>query len=162
MKSAQCLVFLASLFALAAIVAPMTTMAAPKSACDTLTLAEIGKVLGGKVVIDQSQSGPDDRSGDNCVWTGPNKSIILIRVQPVADKNQVQTKYKEALEQAYSGGRAPEALAGVGDEAKYRDYSGNLKGGVIVGRKGQVLFVVEGSASRDALGALAGVLISRM
>lgn len=162
MKTSRRFAIFFPLFALTLIAAPAISLAVPKTACDMLTETEIVKVLGGKVSIDKGQSGPDDRGGDNCVWTGPNNGIILIRLQPVADKVQVQARYKGSLEEAYSGGRAPEPLAGVGDEAKYRDYAGKLKGGVIVGRKGQALFVVEGSASRDALAALAGVLISRM
>jgi hypothetical protein len=137
-------------------------IAAPRSACDTLAMTEIGKALNGKAEIDRSQSGPDERGGDNCVWVGPDKGVILIRIQPVADKNLVARKYKRQLEEAYANGKSPESVAGVGDEAKYRDYVGNVKGGVIVGRKGQMIFTVEGSPARDVLGALANMMLSRV
>ncbi len=63
---------------------------------------------------------------------------------------------------AYANGKALESLSGVGDEAKFRHYAGNLKGGVIVGRKGQTIFVVEGSTSPELLASLANAVLSRL
>lgn len=152
----------ASTLILAALVAPTLWAGPLKPACELLTSAEAAKVLGAAVTIKQDESGPDDRGGDNCVWTTADRRNVMVRVVAVAKQDMVPLKFKQEVEEAFSGARPPEVLAALGDEAKYRTYDGNLDGGVIVGRKEKVVFTVEGRTSRKNLIDLTGALLSRL
>lgn len=129
--------------------------AAPKAACELLTLQQVGAALGAPVRIDRSASGADPNGGDNCVWASADGRNVMTRIIAVKDRNFVQFTFLSEISNAYSNGPKPESLAGVGDEARYRAYTGNLAGGVIVARKGNVIFVFEGPVARARLSDLA-------
>ncbi|MBK7249610.1 MAG: hypothetical protein IPI06_01510 [Gammaproteobacteria bacterium] len=145
----------AGLGALVAGMAAGPVLARTRSACDLLTLQQVGAALGAAVRIDQSASGPDPSGGDNCVWNSADGRNIMTRILAVKDRNLVQYTFKSALSDAFSNGPPPESLSGVGHEARYRAYTGNLAGGVVVARRGNIVFVVEGLAPKARLVELA-------
>ena len=152
----------ASIMALLTLAASTTWAGSSKSACDLLTIAEAAKVLGAPVTIKKDESGPDDRGGDNCVWATADRRNVMVRIVAMANKDKVPLTYKQEVEQAFGSVRPPETLTGLADEAKYRTYDGNLNGGVVVDRKGTVVFTVEGRTGRENLIDLCRALLSRL
>lgn len=144
------------------VAAPVVFAAPAKSACELFTLPEIAKVAGAAVTIKQDESGPDENGGDNCVWTTADRRNVMVRIIALANEKVAPQRYAGELVSAYGRARPPEVLTGLGDEAKYRTYDGNLKGGVVLGRKGKVVFVVEGIANRENLIDLTRTLLSRL
>lgn len=132
------------------------------SACELLTMQEVSKALNASVTIDQSASGPDGRDGDNCVWNATDGRNVMIRVAPLEDMTKAKVAYMVETMNAYSSDKPAEEIKGLVDDAKYRDYTGTLKGGVFIGRKGTTIFTVEGSPNRDTLMGLVKALLSRL
>lgn len=155
------------LFMQAVLLALLSAPAAPvwpgplKAACELIGKTEVAKALGADVTIVEDASGPDPKGGDNCVWKAGNRNAA-VRVVMVKDRNFVDYTFTSIALDAYGTKRPPEIIARVGDEARYRTYDGNLMGGVVVGRKGNVIFVVEGNANRENLLDLARAILSRM
>lgn len=143
-------------------VAPPLWAAQSQSACDLITKQEVAKVLSAAVSIQEDASGPDPNGGDNCVWTTTDRRNVMVRVVAVPDQNFVIFTFKSEVSNAFSHGKPPEVLTGIADEAKYRADDGTLTGGVLVGRKGSVVFVVEGSTTREHLIALTKILLSHL
>ena len=158
-KVSQLLTFIAVL--LTAVASPLWADQS-KSACDLITKQEVAQFLGAAVSIQEDASGPDPNGGDNCVWTTADRRNVMVRVIAVPDQNFVIFRFKSEASNAFSHGKPPEVLTGIADEAKYRAYDGTLAGGVLVGRKGSVVFVVEGSTTRERLIALTKILLSHL
>ena len=133
--------------------ASLLAMALP--ACQILTIADVQKVAGVAVTIDPSQSGPADDGWDYCAWKTPDGRFVILGVGPKAS-------YASVLVQAFGGGPAAQTIAGVGDEARYRDYTGGLKGGVVVVRAGLVVFTLEGPMPRAELLGLSNLVLARI
>jgi len=66
------------------------------------------------------------------------------------------------LVEAFGGGPAAQTIAGVGDEAQYRNYVGGLKGGVVVERAELVVLTLEGPMPRDAILGLSNLVLARV
>ena len=135
----------------------------PKPACQLLTNAEVQKVVGAAVTIDPSQSGPGDDSGsDFCAWKTPGGRFVILGIHPKESAAAARAEYAAELVSAFGGGPAARPIAGVGDEAQYRDYVGHLKGGVVVVRAGPVVFTLEGPMERATILGLSNVVLARV
>jgi len=141
--------------------ASFITMALP--ACQVLTPANVQMVLGAPVTIDASQSGPGDAAGsDFCAWKTPQGRFVILGVHTTASAAAARAKYAAQLVEAFGGGPAARAIAGVGDEAQYRDYAGGQKGGVVVVRAGLVVFTLEGPMPRADILGLSNLVLARI
>ena len=158
-EAPQLLTFITVL--LTAVASPLWA-AQSKSACDLITKQEVARFFCAAVSIQEDASGPDPNGGDNCVWTTTDRRNVMLRIIAVQDKNFIDFRFISEASNAFRNGKPPEVLTGVADEAKYRAYGGTLTGGVLVGRKGSVVFVVEGSTTREHLIALTKILLSHL
>jgi hypothetical protein len=141
--------------------ATLVAMALP--ACQILTPANVQMVVGARVTVDADQSGPgDDAGSDFCAWKTPNGRFVILGVHPKASAAAARAEYAARLVEAFGGGPAAKTIAGVGDEAQYRDYVGGLKGGVVVVRAGLVVFTLEGPMARDAILGLSNLVLARI
>ena len=129
--------------------------------CQVLKTAEVQQVVGAAVTIDPSQSGPGDGGGDFCAWKTPDGHFVILGVYRKASAAAARDEYAAALVGAFGGGPAARTIAGVGDEAQYRDYTG-LKGGVVVVRAGLVVFTLEGPMSRAQVLGLSNLVLARI
>jgi len=136
---------------------------AAKSACELLTLAEVGRVGGGTMEIDPSASGDDDRGGDNCVWRvkGTRDPVVVFRVERLAAAPKAEGAFKAAEVEAFAGGPRPAAVPGLGDAALYRDFQ-KVKGGALLVRRGTTVFSFSGSVAKDAMVSLARLVLGRL
>jgi hypothetical protein len=140
-----------------------TLLALALPACQVLKPAEIQKAVGAAVTIDPDQSGPgDDAGSDFCAWKTPNGRFIILGLHPKASAAAARAEYAARLVEAFGGGPAARTIAGIGDEAQYRDYVGGLKGGVVVVRAGLVVFTLEGPMARDAILGLSNLVLARV
>jgi hypothetical protein len=132
-------------------------------ACQVLKAAEVQQVVGATVTIDPSQSGPgDDGGSDFCAWKTPNGRFVILGIHRKESAATARTEYAARLVEAFGGGPAAQTIAGVGDEAEYRNYVGGLKGGVVVGRAGFVVFTLEGPMERAAVLGLSNLVVARV
>ena len=144
-------------------IALLAAMHSGKPACQVLTNAEVGRVVGAAVTIDASQSGPgDDTGSDFCAWKTPNGRFVILGLHPKASAAAARAEYAARLVEAFGGGPAAKTIAGVGDEAQYRDYVGGLKGGVVVVRAGLVVFTLEGPMPQAAVLGLSNLVLARI
>lgn len=135
----------------------------PKPACQILTAAEVQSVVGAAVTIDPSQSGPgDERGSDFCAWKTPNGRFVILGLHPKESAAAARAEYEVRLVEAFGGGPAAQTIAGVGDQAQYRNYTGGLKGGVVVVRAGLVVFTLEGPMDRAAVLGLSNLVLARV
>ena len=137
---------------------------APRTACELLTLAEIGKIAGSSAIeIDPSQSGPDDTGGDNCVWKvkGNPNPFMVFQIKRVPADRKVEAAFSDERVSAFGGGPAPAAVSGLGDEALYRDFQ-RVKGGCLILRHGRNLVSFSGPVGRDAYVTLARLILQRL
>lgn len=134
----------------------------PIPACQILSVADVERAAGSRVTVDPSQSGPDGNGADFCAWQTPDKHFVILGVTVKSSVAEAKTAYAGWLTQAFGGGPAALAVSGLGDEAQYRNYVGNLKGGVVVVRKGTAVFSVEGPMGRNGVTALATLVLARM
>lgn len=133
-----------------------------KPACQLLTSAEVKMVVGVAVTIDPSQSGPGEGDGDFCAWKTPDGHFVILGVYRKASAAAAHAEYAAQLVSAFGGGPAAKSIAGVGDEAQYRNYTGHLKGGVVVVRAGAVVFTLEGPMEQAAILGLSNVVLARV
>ncbi|HEV8399374.1 MAG TPA: hypothetical protein VGQ18_05980 [Gemmatimonadales bacterium] len=143
--------------------ASLLVMALP--ACQVLKPAEVQAVVGAAVTIDRDQSGPGDEEGsDFCAWKTPEGRFVILGVHTKTSAAAARVQYAARLVEAFGGGGGPAAqtVAGVGDEAQYRNYVGGLKGGVVVVRAGLVVFTLEGPMARDAILGLSNLVLVRV
>ena len=141
--------------------ASLMVMALP--ACQVLTPANVQMVVGAPVTIDPSQSGPGDSEGsDFCAWKTPAGRFVILGIHTKASVAAARTEYAARLVEAFGGGPAAKTIAGVGDEAQYRNYVGGLQGGVVVVRAGLVVFTVEGPMERAAVLGLSNLVLARI
>ena len=139
----------------------LLVMALP--ACQVLTPANVQMVVGAAVTIDASQSGPgDDAGSDFCAWKTPQGRFIILGVHTKTSAAAARAEYAARLVEAFGGGPAAAPIAGVGDEAQYRNYVGGLKGGVVVVRAGLVVFTLEGPMERAAILGLSNLVLARI
>ena len=132
-------------------------------ACQVLKPAEVQQVVGAAVTIDPSQSGPgEDGGSDFCAWKTPDGRFVILGVHRKESAAAACTEYAARLVEAFGGGPAAQTIAGVGDEAQHRNYSGGLKGGVVVVRAGLVVFTLEGPMSRAAVLGLSNLVLARV
>jgi hypothetical protein len=132
-------------------------------ACQILTSANVQSAVGSPVTIDASQSGPgDDAGSDFCAWKTPAGRFVILGVHTKASAAAARAEYAARLVEAFGGGPAAKTIAGVGDEAQYRDYVGGLKGGVVVVRAGLVVFTLEGPMERAAILGLSNLVLARV
>jgi hypothetical protein len=141
--------------------ASLLAMAGP--ACQVLTTANVQMVVGAPVTIDADQSGPGDEDGsDFCAWKTPEGRFVILGVHTKASAAAARAQYAARLVEAFGGGPAALTIAGVGDEAQYRNYVGGLKGGVVVVRAGLVVFTLEGPMSRAEVLGLSNLVLARI
>jgi len=141
--------------------ASLLVMALP--ACQVLTPANVQSVVGVAVTIDASQSGPgDDAGSDFCAWKTPQGRFVILGIHKTTSVAAARTEYAARLVEAFGGGPAAQTIAGVGDEAQYRNYVGGLKGGVVVVRAGVVVFTLEGPMERAAVLGLSNLVLVRI
>jgi len=133
-----------------------------KPACQLLTNAEVQKVVGAAVTVDAGQSGPGEGGGDFCAWKTPDGHFVILGVYRKGTAAAARTEYAAELVSAFGGGPVAKPVAGVGDEAQYRDYTGHLKGGVVVVRAGLVVFTLEGPVERAAVLGLSNLVLARI
>lgn len=139
----------------------LLTMALP--ACQVLTPANVQSVVGVAVSIDPDQSGPgEDGGSDFCAWKTPNGRFVILGVHRKESAAAARAEYAARLVEAFGGGPAAQTIAGVGDEAEYRNYVGGLKGGVVVVRTGLVVFTLEGPMERAAVLGLSNLVLARV
>lgn len=139
----------------------LLAMALP--ACQVLTIANVQSVVGAPVTVDPDQSGPgDDAGSDFCAWKTPDGRFVILGIHPKASVAAARAEYAARLVEAFGGGPAAQTVAGVGDEAQYRNYVGDLKGGVVVVRAGLVVFTLEGPMSRAAVLGLSNLVLARI
>jgi hypothetical protein len=132
-------------------------------ACQILTIADVQKFAGVAVSIDPDQSGPGDEDGsDFCAWKTPEGRFVILGIYAKASAAAARAEYASTLVSAFGGGSAAQAIAGVGDEAQYRDYAGGPKGGVVVVRTGLVVFTLEGPMSRAEVLGLSKLVLVRI
>jgi len=132
-------------------------------ACQVLTPANVQMVVGAAVTIDPSQSGPgDDAGSDFCAWKTPNGRFVILGVHRKESAAAARTEYAARLIEAFGGGPGAQKIAGVGDEAEYRIYSGGLRGGVVVVRAGLVVFTLEGPMGRAEVLGLSNLVLARV
>ena len=140
-----------------------TLLALALPACQVLKSAEVQMAAGVPVTIDRDQSGPgDDPGSDFCAWKTPNGRFVILGLHPKASAAAARAEYAAQLVSAFGGGPAARTIAGVGDEAQYRDYVGGLAGGVVVVRAGLVVFTLEGPMARDAILGLSNLVLARV
>jgi len=140
-----------------------TLLAITVPACQVLKPAEVQQVVGATVTIDPSQSGPGDAEGsDFCAWKTPEGRFVILGVHTKASAAAARAEYAARLVEGFGGGPAAQKIAGVGDEAEYRNYAGGLKGGVVVVRAGLVVFTLEGPMSRAAVLGLSNLVLARV
>jgi hypothetical protein len=140
---------------------PAGAPGAGRPACELLTVEEVGRVAGGPVTIDPSASGEDDRGGDNCVWKRGGNVVVETRIQRAPSPQQAQRLFQAARTEAFGTRPAPAAVAGLGDEALYRDFE-RAKGGALIVRRGAVVVGMSGSLPRDAYLMLTRLLLPRL
>jgi hypothetical protein len=115
------------------------------------------------VTIDASQSGPgDDAGSDFCAWKTPQGRFVILGIHTKASAAAARAEYGARLVEAFGGGPAAKPIAGVGDEAQYRNYVGGLQGGVVVVRAGLVVFTLEGPMERAAILGLSNLVLARI
>jgi hypothetical protein len=132
-------------------------------ACQVLKPVEVRAVVGATVTIDRDQSGPgDDDGSDFCAWKTPSGRFVILGLHPKASAAAARAEYAARLVEAFGGGPEAKTIAGVGDEAQYRDYVGGLQGGVVVVRAGFVVFTLEGPMARDAILGLSNLVLARV
>jgi hypothetical protein len=132
-------------------------------ACQVLTPANVQMVVGAPVTIDASQSGPgDDAGSDFCAWKTPQGRFVILGIHKKTSLAAARTEYAARLVEAFGGGPAAKTIAGVGDEAQYRNYVGGLRGGVVVVRAGLVVFTLEGPMERAAVLGLSNLVLARV
>ena len=134
-----------------------------KPACQLLSVAEVAGVVGVPVAIDPSQSGPgDNKNWDFCAWKLPNGYFVILGVGTIPTEAGARSEYTSMSVSAFGGGPSAAPVSGLADEAQYRDYAGgHLKGGVVVMRKGAVVYTVEAPTSQKDVIALARLVLSR-
>jgi hypothetical protein len=148
---------------------------AKHTACQILTIQEVAKFTGlSALAIVADESGPDG-SADNCAWRVPGKAdgVILtlenLDVPDLAEQmtgkqtsaERVKNHFRLRRTQAY-GGYPPEVpVAGLGDEAFYRDFE-HAKGGCLLVRRGSQSISLSGSVSKDIYLGLARLVLQRM
>ena len=132
-------------------------------ACQILTAANVQSVVGVAVSVDPSQSGEgEDAGSDFCAWKTPAGRFVILGVHTKASAAAARAEYAARLLEAFGGGPAAQTIAGVGDEAQYRNYVGGLKGGVVVVRTGLVVFTLEGPMERAAVLGLSNLVLARI
>ena len=137
---------------------------ARRSACELLTLAEIGKLAGGSAIeIDPSASGVGDNGGDNCVWKvkGNPNPFIVFQVRRIPENQKIETAFSNDRVEAFGGGPAPAGVSGLGDEALYRDFE-KAKGGCLIIRQGRSIVTFSGPVGKDAYVTLARLVLPRL
>ncbi len=139
-----------------------TVFALALPACQVLKPAEVQQLVGAAVTIDPDQSGPGDPRGDFCAWKTPNGRFVILGVYTSTSPAAARAEYAAQVVGAFGGGPAAKAIAGVGDEAQYRNYTGGLKGGVVVVRAGLVVFTLEGPMARDQVLGLSNLVLARI
>jgi len=132
-----------------------------KVACEVLTAADVTKAVGTKVTVEQDASGLDPDGRDNCVWSGGGVTVTF-QAQRRVERLDRDQEWVRMRGNAFGDIDAGTAVPGLGDAAFYRDWGGGTKGGAILARKEQVLWVLSGNVSRDVLVGLARTAGSRM
>ena len=146
---------------LLAVLAPATAaLGAGRPACQLLSLDEVGRIAGARVAIDPSASGEDDRGGDNCVWKVGGQVVLEMRVQRSPSPQQAQLAFTRTRSEAFGPRPEPARVAGLGDEALYRDFE-KVKGGALIVRRGVIVVGMSGSLPRDAYLSLARLVLGR-
>ena len=133
-----------------------------KPACQILTIRDVSRVVGVAVTIDQNQSGPGDNGWDFCAWKTPDGHFVILGVGERRSVAAAKAEYTSSLVGAFGGGPSANVIPALADEAQYRDYTGNLKGGVVVVRSGLVVFTVEAPTLQDDVLALARLVLAQM
>ena len=120
---------------LLAVLAP-TALAAGRPVCELISADEVGRVAGTRVVVE-------------------------MRVQRAPSPQEAQRLFRETRTEAYGSRPEPAKVAGLGDEALYRDFE-RAKGGALIVRRGTVVLGMSGSLPRDAYLSLARLLLPRL
>jgi hypothetical protein len=119
---------------LLAVLAPApAALGAGRPACELLSLDEVGRIAGARVAIDPSASGEDDRGGENCVWKVGGQVVLEMRIQRSASPQQAQLAFARTRSETFGTRPEPAKVAGVGDEALYRDFE-HVNGGALMVR----------------------------
>lgn len=151
----------AMLLALGIASAPVAA-ADSRKACELLTRDEVARVAGGPVEVDPTASGEDDRGGDNCVWTPPGKNpAVVLRVERLPSVDRATRAFADTKVEAFGGGPPPARVAGLGDEALYRDFQ-RAKGGALIVRRGAVVLTISGSVPKEAQVSLGRLALGRI
>jgi len=145
-----------------------------RTACQILTIQEVAKFTGlSNLAIVPDESGPDGPS-DYCAWRvrgGSDGVILTLENLDVPDQvekltgmqssgERVKNHFRLRRIQAY-GGNPPEVpVAGLGDEAFYRDFA-HAKGGCLLVRRGTQAVTFSGSAPKDVYIGLAKLVLQR-
>jgi hypothetical protein len=132
-----------------------------KVACEVLTAADVSKAVGTKVAVEQDASGLDPEGRDSCVWSGGGVTVTF-QAQRRVEKLDRDLEWNRMRGNAFGSMDAGTAVPGLGDAAFYRDWGSGTKGGAILAREEQVLWVLSGNVSREVLVGLARTAGSRM
>jgi hypothetical protein len=132
-----------------------------KQACEVLTVADVSSAVGAPLKVEADASGPDDLNRENCVWSD-GKVTVAFQAQRVKDRLTRNMQWAAVRGNAFGNMDAGTPVAGVGEEAFYRDWTGGAKGGAIVALKAEIIWVLSGNVSRDALVALTKTAGSRL
>lgn len=137
------------------------------NACALLTASEIAKALAvPSVFIDSLNSGRHEfKDVDLCSWgVAPNDPRgVMVKLRRAKSSDEIELTLTAARVDDSFGDPAtpPSAVAGLGDEAVYRDYA-DKQGGVLIVRRGLTVFTLDGSrVTKAALIALAKVALPR-
>jgi hypothetical protein len=150
----------------------------PRTACTLVTVAEVMRATGAaNVEIDKAGSGEDPGSGlSGCTWRikGGTRALVEMTIENAqmptaveqvtgtpAGGDRVGSAFSLRKLQAFSGGPEPAPVAGLGDEAFYRDFTG-AKGGALLMRQGAEIVTMSGSVGKDAYVALARLVSGRL
>ena len=150
-----------------------------RPACDLLSLEELTKHTGAaNLEIDRRSSGPDpDSFSDGCTWQakgGKTPPVAILTVQNIDVPDQmekltgkppaegrIKVHFGNLMIEAFGGNPPPAKVAGLGDEAFYRDFT-NGKGGALLVRRGARVVTFSGSVRKDAYVALAKLVLERI
>jgi outer membrane protein OmpA-like peptidoglycan-associated protein len=158
--------------------APAQTPPRQLIACKLLTVDEVGKFSSaGPVEVDPRASGEDADGSTGCTWqtkgsTAPPVVILTVEngdtpgmaermlgTKPQGDR--VTATFSLRKVQTFGDPPPPTPVAGLGDEALYRDFQ-RVKGGALLVRRGNWIVTFSGSAPKDAYIALARLVLQRI
>lgn len=136
------------------------------NACELLSTAEVAAFLKApSVQIDSLNSGKNQNTNvDFCSWfvkAGESEGVML-KLRRAASSEETPVALIAARgDEDFPSPPQPTSIAGVGDEALYRDYADG-KGGTVIVRRGPAVVTLIGSASKETLVAMAKLVVQRL